>query len=142
MTLIILDKPWWIFPHGMKKLEYYVSLSAVFSISCMRHAYEKRLTQTMIKSRQVQALVKYRHRPKAIHLSIISMKKSTANTKLTIFRINISWVMLPKRERERERRKKLLFFCENVSMLKIGAHKTLCALKSGEKCNFSGKIWY
>ena len=71
-----------------------ISLSAVFSISlacCAMHM--KRLTQTMTKSRQVQALVKYRHRPKAIHLSIISMKKSTANTKLTIFRINISWVM-------------------------------------------------
>ena len=141
MTLIILDKPWWIFPHGMKKLEYYVSLSAVFSISCMRHAYEKRLTQTMIKSRQVQALVKYRHRPKAIHLSIISMKKSTANTKLTIFRINISWVMLSKRG-ERERRKKIVillwkcFHAENRD-----AHKTLCALKSREKWKFSGKIW-
>ena len=28
----------------MKKLEYYVSLSAVFSISCMRNAYEKTYT--------------------------------------------------------------------------------------------------
>ena len=49
-----------------------------------------RLTQTMIKSRQVQALVKYLHSPNAIHFRIISQKKSTANTKLTIFNINIS----------------------------------------------------
>lgn len=63
------------------------------------------LTQTITKSRQVQALVKYRHRPNATHLSNISMKKSTAKTMLTILRMNISsslsWRLMSSKHSER-----------------------------------------
>ena len=44
----------------------------------------------MTKSRQVHTLEKYLKRPKATHLRNISTVKRTANTRLTIFKINLS----------------------------------------------------
>ena len=59
----------------------------------------------MIKSRQVQAEVKYLHSPKAIHFRTISKKNRTAKTKLTIFRMNMSssssWRLMSSKHRER-----------------------------------------
>ena len=59
----------------------------------------------MIKSRQVQAEVKYLHSPKAIHFRTISKKNRTAKTKLTIFRMNmsssLSWRLMSSKHRER-----------------------------------------
>ena len=50
----------------------------------------KVLTQTITKSKQVQALVKYLHSPNATHFNNISIVNNTANTIFTIFKINIS----------------------------------------------------
>ena len=44
----------------------------------------------MTKSRQVHTLEKYLKRPKATHLRNISTVKRTANTRFTIFKINLS----------------------------------------------------
>ena len=65
----------------------------------------KQLTMTMMKSRQVQTLPKYRQRPKAIHLRNISMVKRTAKTRLTILRMNfnssLSWRLISSKQRDR-----------------------------------------
>ena len=59
----------------------------------------------MTKSRQVQASEKYLQSPNAIHLSIISMKNSTAKTILTILSMNmsssLSWRLMSSKHRER-----------------------------------------
>ena len=59
----------------------------------------------MTKSRQVQASEKYLQSPNAIHLSIISMKNSTAKTILTILSMNmsssLSWRLMSSKHKER-----------------------------------------
>ena len=71
------------------------------------------LTQTMTKSRQVQALVKYLQRPNATHLRTISMVNKTAKTMFTIFRMNInsslSCRLMSSKQRERLQQKKMKF---------------------------------
>merc|ERR1719330_88149 len=47
-------------------------------------------TNTITKSRHVHTLAKYLFRPKAIHYRNISTVNKTANTRLTIFRMNLS----------------------------------------------------
>merc|ERR1712029_447024 len=74
---------------GLKALNVLNDLKAV-KLALLSRTKLRIETQTMIKSRQVQAEVKYLHSPKAIHFRTISKKNRTAKTKLTIFRMNMS----------------------------------------------------
>ena len=59
----------------------------------------------MMKSRQVHTLEKYLFNPKAIHLRNISTVNRTANTKLTIFRMNfsssLSWRLMSSKQSDK-----------------------------------------
>ena len=101
------------------------------------------LTQTMTKSRQVQALVKYLQRPNATHLRTISMVNKTAKTMFTIFRMNInsslSCRLMSSKQRERlQQKKKEIFMVMNI--IKIGLiYFKFCSsrFKSFAKNNFN-----
>ena len=86
------------------------------------------LTQTITKSKQVQALVKYLQSPNATHLSNISIVNKTANTMFTIFKININSSLSWKKKNwciisyEKD-----FYFTKTWYIRRV--HKTLCTCK-------------